>query len=122
MRLTAIVLTFGLVPALGLTACGPSEPQADEALGPSIELAEDVPLVGGWTAAPVDSVEIIQAARFAASQGASVELTEIIAAESQVVAGINHRLVIELEDGSLWQSEVFISLEGDMELVSFDPA
>lgn len=122
MRLMAIVLTIGFVPALSLTACGPSEPQADEGLGPTFELTEDAPLVGGWNAAPLDSAETMQAAKFAASEGAGIGLAEIVAAESQVVAGMNYRLVIELEDGSLWQPEVFVSLEGDIELISFNPA
>lgn len=35
---------------------------------------------------------------------------------------MNYDVMIELEDGSLWQAVVYQPLEGDMELISFNPA
>lgn len=42
----------------------------------------------------------------------------LIAAESQVVAGTNYRLIIKLRDGSRWQAVVWHRLDGHYEVTA----
>lgn len=111
--------------ALLVTACGSSEDdQLGHVDGPNFAMevpAEGDILVGGWVVVAIDDPEILAAAQFAARTGADIALTEVIAAQQQIVAGVNYNLTIMLADESLWQAQVFHSLDGEMELTSFDP-
>lgn len=66
---------------------------------------------GGWRTVSVRSPEVVAAAEYAIAArrrvaprpddgtGAQLELVEILAAEQQVVAGINYRLVFSVKQG-----------------------
>lgn len=83
--------------------------------------------VGGYTTAQTDSQEVKNAADFAATQINKGKLVKIISAKSQVVAGMNYVLVLELEnaDGKHVQygARVFVPLPASnqpMQLVKFN--
>lgn len=72
-------------------------------------VAADEPTPGSWQKIPVTSPEVVAAAEFAvAAQArgtpapndggpATLELVEILAAEQQIVAGVNYRLLVSVK-------------------------
>lgn len=74
------------------------------ATSPAVVAESRVP--GGWSKAPVKDPGVIAAASFAieaakakAGDDASLTLVEILAAEQQVVAGMNYRLTLKVKQG-----------------------
>ncbi len=67
------------------------------------------PLAGGWERVAVTSRDVIAAAEFAVAahaseapvpddrSGSAIELVDILAAEQQVVAGVNYRLLLSVK-------------------------
>ena len=100
--------------ALGaLAACSP------KVAGPA-----PAPVVaGGWQAADPKGEEIQAAARHAADQLPSGHgtLAEDASAATQVVAGMNIRMVLKLADGSRWQTTVWHRLDGTYALTEVAP-
>lgn len=86
---------------------------------------------GGFSEASVKDEEVVEAAEFAAGSpeaervlGGDAVLVEIISAEHQVVAGMNYRLVLEIEscgETHFVEAVVWRKLSGDYELVSWRP-
>lgn len=77
------------------------------------------PIAGGWSRSAVDD-QTRAAAAFAAGRIGAGDLTvrRIEAAETQVVAGLNHRLTLTLSDGSRHQVVVWQRLDGTFELTA----
>jgi hypothetical protein len=80
------------------------------------------PIAGGWSRSGVDD-QTRTAATFAAGRIGAGDLTvrRIEAAETQVVAGLNHRLTLVLSDGSRHQVVVWQRLDGTLELTADTP-
>lgn len=78
-----------------------------------------VPVVaGGWQAADPQEAEVQAAAAFAAAhlpQGHGV-LAAVRSAETQVVAGTNLRMALQMADGTRWAVTVWHRLDGAFEL------
>lgn len=89
-----------------ITACAPPPPRP-------------APIAGGWSRSTVDD-QTRAVAAFAAGQIGAGDLTvrRIEAAETQVVAGLNHRLTLVLSDGSRHQVVVWQRLDGTFELTA----
>ncbi|KPF79428.1 hypothetical protein [Novosphingobium sp. AAP93] len=70
-------------------------------------------LAGGWRVADPAGEDVQAAARYAASQlptgGGAV--AEVVSADTQVVAGMNIRMVLRLTDGSRWRVVVWRRLD-----------
>ncbi len=89
------------------------------------------PVVGGFSEASVSDEEVVEAAEFAAGEIAAsaypeegASLSKITAAEQQVVAGMNYRLVLEIESSGEKHSVealVWRKLSGEYELSSWRP-
>jgi hypothetical protein len=69
-------------------------------------------IVGGWAAGQVDS-DAHKAANFALPhlRRGRARLQSVDAVDTQVVAGVNYRLVMTLSDRSRWQVVVYRSLD-----------
>ena len=80
------------------------------------------PIAGGWSRSAVDD-QTRAVAAFAAGRIGAGDLTvrRIEAAETQVVAGLNHRLTLVLSDGSRHQVVVWQRLDGTLELTADTP-
>ena len=76
-----------------------------------------VPVVGAYAPADVASDAVVSAAKFAASQLGTATLTKVLSAQSQVVAGTNYRLKIQLSDGKVYELTVYKALDNTMKLV-----
>ena len=75
------------------------------------------PIVGGYAPIDVNSDAAWIAAKFAATQLGTATVEKILAAQSQVVSGINYRLEIKLNDGKIYSVLVFKGLDNTMKLV-----
>lgn len=80
------------------------------------------PIVGGWHEVPSSQLQaqVGEAARFGVSRlpkphGA---LQKIIGAETQVVAGTNYRMLVQLTGGAKWRLQVWKKLDGTMQLTA----
>lgn len=72
-------------------------------------------LVGGYSVVDVNDAEVQNAAQFAA-QSLGGLLGKVTQAEQQVVAGMNYKLSLELQDGSKHKVVVYKDLQGNMSL------
>ena len=86
------------------------------------------PKVGGFKAVATDNPEVLAAARFAVGaqgqkENTTIELSSVVAAERQTVAGANYRLrlEVEVEGGTQYVSAlVFKSLKKEYQLKSWE--
>jgi len=69
-------------------------------------MAADAPSVGGYTASPSNSKDVLKAARFAlearskaSTNAPALRFVKVEKAETQVVAGTNYRLQIQVREG-----------------------
>ena len=76
-------------------------------------------LVGGYTSVSVNNADIQQVATFAANQVAKGKATlkKVTSAQTQVVAGLNYRLVIQLSNGQRYKVVVYKPLGAGAKLV-----
>ena len=88
-------------------------------------LAETAPvpvMTGGWS--PIAAADAAVAARFAVRHlprgrdQRQPRLRRIESAEQQVVAGLNTRIILQLQGGSRWQVLVWRKLDGTMVLTA----
>jgi hypothetical protein len=75
------------------------------------------PIVGGFSPADINSSEVQAAAQFAA-QSLGGLLAKVTSAEQQVVAGMNYRMNIELQNRAKHTVVVYKDLQGNMSLTS----
>ncbi|KUR71368.1 hypothetical protein AQZ52_12040 [Novosphingobium fuchskuhlense] len=98
-----------------LSACTPEAPATASLPSPTV--------AGGWQMADPKDEDVQAAARYAAGlvpkgHGAVAEVT---AAETQVVAGTNIRMVLRFADGSHWKATVWQRLDGSFMLTEAEP-
>ncbi len=84
------------------------------------DVPQKVPVAGGWSAASPTDAGVLAAAQAATSQlgPAGATLKRVLAAQQQVVAGLNYQLDLMLTDGSRWRVTVWRRLDGGHELTS----
>lgn len=85
--------------------------------------APRLPLAGGYAPADANDVGANAAQRLVSDELARVERGSQITSmtrELQVVAGVNYRFGVTLNNGHMYRAVVHRPLEGDMRLVSFD--
>ncbi|KAK9091925.1 hypothetical protein Syun_026836 [Stephania yunnanensis] len=87
----------------------------------------DIPPAGGWTAIDVNSLHSIELARFAVNEHnkkahTHLKFERLVSGESQIVAGVNYKLIIKAINGELiqtYEARVFEALDGERVLNSF---
>lgn len=80
-------------------------------------------IVGGWRVGRVDAAARIAAeTAVRAIRRPHAPLAAINLVETQVVAGLNYRLLLTLSDHSRWQAVVWRRLDGTMKVTSIRPA
>lgn len=99
--------------AMALSACT----NATSTSTPQPTPMPQAPIVGGFSPADINSSEVQAAAQFAA-QALGGLLSKVTKAEQQVVAGMNYRMNIELQDGTKHTVVVYKDLQGNMSLTS----
>lgn len=101
------------VPAPQTTPAPQTVPAPETA--PTPQTVPAMPIAGGYAMVDVNDQEVQAAAEFAA-QALGGLLGKVTKAEQQVVAGMNYKLSIELQDGSKRNVVVYKDLEGNMSL------
>ncbi|MEO1223238.1 MAG: cystatin family protein [Pseudomonadota bacterium] len=98
------------------------------AIGGCVSSADDTPnVVGGYSEVSVRDPGVNEAAQFAvaareAETGSAIELSQVIEAEQQVVAGMNYRLYIGVIEGGQSGTadvEVYRDPQGNYSLTSW---
>ena len=85
---------------------------------PEIKPVDPVPpIVGGYTSIDVNGDDAWTAAKFAATQLGTATVEKVLEAQSQVVAGTNYHLKIQLNDGKVYEVTVYKALDNTMKLV-----
>jgi hypothetical protein len=106
---------------IGLVLAGLLCPAAAAAQAPAtlIHAAAVQIRVGGYRAANVEDAAVQAAAQFAA-QSVDGELSEILEARQQVVAGTNYQLSFSTTDGRQFTAVVFRALNGAHKVTSIE--
>jgi hypothetical protein len=92
--------------------------------------AQDMPIAGGYSERPTSDRGVAAAAAFAVKErgrrtGRRVTLVSILRAETQVVAGLNYRLLLSVREGRLSltvSADVYENLRRRLSLESWAPA
>lgn len=98
-----------------LAACNTNSTSATPQ--PSTPAPTQPQIVGGYSIVDVNDAEVQNAAQFAA-QALGGLLSKVTKVEQQVVAGMNYKMAIELQDGSKHNVVVYKDLQGNMSLTS----
>ncbi|MCC4226047.1 MAG: cystatin domain-containing protein [Pseudomonadota bacterium] len=111
-------LLASLVCVVALAGCN----QKEEAVAPTQSQPEANPicsadnLAGGWSKGEV-TPEAQQALDFVLGQmNTAAKLKEILSVRTQVVNGLNYAIEFEMDNGEVWNTIVYRSLKGDMEM------
>ena len=111
-------LLASLVCVVVLAGCN----QKEEAVAPTQSQPEANPicnaenLAGGWSQSEV-TPEAQQALDFVLGQmNTAAKLKEILSVRTQVVNGLNYAIEFEMDNGEVWNTIVYRSLKGDMEM------
>ncbi len=73
-------------------------------------------LTGGWSQSAI-TPQAKQALDAVLSQmNTSAELKQILSVRTQVVAGLNYAIEFEMDNGQVWNTVVYRSLQGDIEM------
>ncbi|USD49906.1 2-oxoglutarate dehydrogenase [Vibrio sp. SCSIO 43153] len=111
-------LLASLVCVVALAGCN----QKEEAVAPTQSQPEANPicnaenLAGGWSQSEV-TPEAQQALDFVLGQmNTAAKLKEILSVRTQVVNGMNYAIEFEMDNGEVWNTIVYRSLKGDMEM------
>ncbi|KAK9125053.1 hypothetical protein Scep_013899 [Stephania cephalantha] len=91
------------------------------------QMTSDIPPTGGWTPIDVHSPHSIELARFAVNEHnkqahTHLKFERLVSGESQMVAGVNYKLIIKAINGELiqtYEARVFEALDGERVLNSF---
>ncbi|GEM_PF-1307927 len=111
--MNAFVLAAFLCPALALSAQSPAQPSGAPG-GDSI-------LVGDYRPTPVDQPQVVEAKGFLQQKLPNLTLLDVTRAYTQVVAGLNVKLVARVldEEGTMdWEFVAYQSLDGKWHLTS----
>ncbi|KAK9128964.1 hypothetical protein Syun_017761 [Stephania yunnanensis] len=90
-------------------------------------ITSDIPPTGGWTPIDVNSLHSIELAKFAVDEHnkqahTHLKFNRLVSGESQIVAGVNYKLIIKAINGELiqtYEAHVFEALDGQRVLNSF---
>lgn len=111
------VLLATLFSVAALAGCS----QKAEVLAQSQENANPIcstqNLTGGWSQSDI-TPEAKQALDAVLGQmNTSAELKQILSVRTQVVAGLNYAIEFEMDNGQVWNTVVYRSLQGDIEMM-----
>ena len=114
-RLTSLLGVATLVGVVALAGCS----QNGEVMTQSQEnpICSTKNLTGGWSKSEV-TPQAEQALDAVLSQmNTSAKLQQILSVRTQVVAGLNYAIEFEMDNGEVWNTIVYRSLQGDIEMV-----
>ena len=110
-----LAASFVFATSWWLVACNTASTSATPQ--PSTPAPTQPQIAGGYSAADINDVEVQNAAQFAA-QALGNLLNRVIKADRQVVAGMNYRLLLSLQNGAEYEVVVYVDLQNNKSLSS----
>ena len=116
VRLTSLLGIATLFSVAALAGCSqksevPIQPQEN-----ANPICSTKNLTGGWSQSDI-TPEAKQALDAVLGQmNTSAELKQILSVRTQVVAGLNYAIEFEMDNGEVWNTIVYRSLQGDIEM------
>ncbi|WP_215405075.1 cystatin family protein [Vibrio gigantis] len=110
------VLLVSLLSVAALAGCSqksevPTQPQEN-----TNPICSTKDLTGGWSQSDI-TPEAKQALDVVLAQmNTSAGLKQILSVRTQVVAGLNYAIEFEMDNGEVWNTIVYRSLQGDIEM------
>ncbi|TWD35623.1 cystatin-like protein [Vibrio crassostreae] len=117
VRLTSLLGVATLFSVAALAGCSqksevPIQPQEN-----ANPVCSTKNLTGGWSQSDI-TPEAKQALDAVLGQmNTSAELKQILSVRTQVVAGLNYAIEFEMDNGEVWNTVVYRSLQGDIEMM-----
>ena len=114
MKKVLLVTIFSVAALAGCSQKSEVPEQAQETPNP---ICSTKNLTGGWSQSDI-TPEAKQALDVVLGQmNTSAKLEKILSVRTQVVAGLNYAIEFEMENGQVWNTVVYRSLQGDIEMM-----
>ncbi|NVN80399.1 MULTISPECIES: cystatin domain-containing protein [Vibrio] len=114
MKKVLLVTIFSVAALAGCSQKSEVPEQAQETANP---ICSTKNLTGGWSQSDI-TPEAKQALDVVLGQmNTSAKLERILSVRTQVVAGLNYAIEFEMDNGQVWNTVVYRSLQGDIEMM-----
>ncbi|MEZ8722034.1 cystatin domain-containing protein [Vibrio pomeroyi] len=114
MKKVLLVTIFSVAALAGCSQKSEVPEQAQETANP---ICSTKNLTGGWSQSDI-TPEAKQALDVVLGQmNTSAKLEKILSVRTQVVAGLNYAIEFEMDNGQVWNTVVYRSLQGDIEMM-----
>ncbi|CAK2697333.1 2-oxoglutarate dehydrogenase [Vibrio crassostreae] len=114
MKKVLLVTLFSVAALAGCSQKSEVPEQAQETANP---ICSTKNLTGGWSQSDI-TPEAKQALDVVLGQmNTSAKLEKILSVRTQVVAGLNYAIEFEMDNGQVWNTVVYRSLQGDIEMM-----
>ncbi|WP_299134806.1 cystatin domain-containing protein [uncultured Vibrio sp.] len=114
MKKVLLVTLFSVAALAGCSQKSEVPEQAQETVNP---ICSTKNLTGGWSQSDI-TPEAKQALDVVLGQmNTSAKLEKILSVRTQVVAGLNYAIEFEMDNGQVWNTVVYRSLQGDIEMM-----
>jgi hypothetical protein len=114
MRKALLVTLVGVVVLAGCSQKGEVMTRSQEKANP---ICSTQNLTGGWSKSDI-TPQAEQALNAVLGQmNTAAELKQILSVRTQVVAGLNYAIEFEMDNGEVWNTVVYRSLQGDIEMM-----
>ncbi|MEZ8061259.1 MULTISPECIES: cystatin domain-containing protein [Vibrio] len=114
MKKVLLATLFSVVALAGCSQKAEVSEQSQEEMNP---ICSTKNLTGGWSQSDITR-EAKQALDVVLGQmNTTAKLKKILGVRTQVVAGLNYAIEFEMDNGEVWNTIVYRSLQGDIEMM-----
>ncbi|TKF79433.1 cystatin domain-containing protein [Vibrio kanaloae] len=111
------VLLATLFSVVALAGCSQKTEVSDQSQEEMNPICSTKNLTGGWSQSDITR-EAKQALDVVLGQmNTTAKLKKILGVRTQVVAGLNYAIEFEMDNGEVWNTIVYRSLQGDIEMM-----
>ena len=114
MKKTLLVTLVGVVVLAGCSQKGEAMNQSQENTNP---ICSTQSLTGGWSKSDITPQAEQALDAVLGQMNTAAELKQILSVRTQVVAGLNYAIEFEMDNGEVWNTIVYRSLQGDIEMM-----
>lgn len=114
MKKTLLVTLVGVVVLAGCSQKGEAMNQSQENTNP---ICSTQNLTGGWSKSDITPQAEQALDAVLGQMNTPAELKQILSVRTQVVAGLNYAIEFEMDNGEVWNTIVYRSLQGDIEMM-----
>ncbi|MEQ6347434.1 cystatin domain-containing protein [Vibrio cyclitrophicus] len=114
MKKTLLVTLVGVVVLAGCSQKGEAMNQSQENTNP---ICSTQNLTGGWSKSDITPQAEQALDAVLGQMNTAAELKQILSVRTQVVADLNYAIEFEMDNGEVWNTIVYRSLQGDIEMM-----